>query len=49
MIYEIFYRVGEFEDSIVLEGESIEEIREQADRELKKRNAQYLYSNWLND
>lgn len=49
MTYEIFYRVGNFKDSIVVEGESIEDIREQAEKELKVRNAEYRYSIWLNN
>lgn len=49
MAYEVFYTVGEVEDSIVIEGESVEEIREYTRKELSVRNATYRYSNWLND
>lgn len=49
MCYEIFYRIGNMEDSIVIEGESFDEIRKQAIRELEKRNAEYRYSIWLNN
>ena len=48
MSYEVFYTVGEVEDSIVIEGESVEEIRESTHKELSARNATYRYSNWLN-
>ncbi|HFK1535340.1 TPA: hypothetical protein ACGXMY_003273 [Bacillus cereus] len=49
MAYEVFYTVGEIEDSIVIEGESVEEIRESTRKELSVRNATYRYSNWLNN
>ena len=49
MTYEVFYRVGEFDDSIIIEGDSIGEIRENIDKEIVRRNAEYRYSNWLND
>lgn len=49
MTYEIVYSVGEFRDSIIIEGETIEEIREKTKKELEARNAKYRYSNWLND
>ena len=37
MKYEIHYTVNEHEDSFVLSGDSIEEIRQQAATELEKR------------
>lgn len=49
MAYEVFYTVGEAKDSVVIEGESIEEIRESTRKELSVRNVTYRYSNWLND
>lgn len=47
--FEVFYRVGEFEDSIIIEGDTMEEIREKTTKELEVRNAKYRYSNWLNN
>lgn len=49
MSYEVFYRIVEVEDSIVIDGESLNEIEEKTINELKKMNAEYRYSNWLND
>ncbi|UYX55921.1 hypothetical protein M3Y14_32340 (plasmid) [Bacillus thuringiensis] len=49
MAYEVFYRVGEYEDSIVVTGEYIDEIRMKTQKEMERRNATYRYSNWLND
>lgn len=47
--YEVFYRVGEFEDSIIIEGDSLEEVKEKTEKELEVRKAIFRYSNWLND
>ncbi|EEL51588.1 hypothetical protein bcere0022_9830 [Bacillus cereus Rock3-44] len=33
----------------IIEGESIEEIRENISKELKTRNATYMHTNWLNN
>ena len=49
MSYEVFYRIGEVENSIVIEGNSLEEIQEKTIKELEKRKAEYRFSNWLND
>lgn len=49
MSYEVFYKVDKTIDSIVIEGESLDEINEKTKIELKKRNGTYKYSNWLND
>lgn len=49
MTYEVFYQIGEYADSIIIEGENIEEVREKAIKELESRDATYSYSNWLND
>ena len=49
MTYEVFYSIGEYQDSIVVEGETIDEIRSVIEKELEQRNANYSYSNWLND
>ncbi|MBJ8044204.1 hypothetical protein JDS78_28910 [Bacillus cereus group sp. N17] len=49
MAYEVVYKVGEYEDSMVVAGESLEEIRMKTKKELERRNATYRYSNWLND
>lgn len=49
MAYEVFYRVGELKDSIIIEGDSLEEVKEKTEKELKVRNATFRYRNWLND
>ncbi|QIC46213.1 hypothetical protein GAG94_03180 [Lysinibacillus sphaericus] len=49
MSYEVFYRIGELEGSVVIEGDSLKEVQEQTIIELEKMDAEYRYSNWLND
>jgi hypothetical protein len=49
MIYEIFFEIVNKEgnivnDTILISGDTIEEIREKAKRELKKRNGINAYS-----
>jgi len=49
MTYEVFYKTDNVIDSIVIEGDTIEEIQESINIELKRKNATYKYSNWLNN
>jgi len=49
MKFEIFYRIGEHDDSLFVEGDTIEEIREIAEEELKARNATGLSSREIID
>ena len=37
----LYYCIGDYEDEIIIEGDSVEELRKITDRELKKRGATY--------
>ena len=45
----IYYCIGDYDDSITIEGGSVEELREKCDSELKKRGATYCGSKILED
>lgn len=49
MKYEVFYSIGEYKDSIIIEGETIDDVRENVANEMEKRNADYNYSILLED
>lgn len=47
MKYRIYYTIGDYEDNLILECETIEEIRERVKYELNRKNAVYSYSEKL--
>lgn len=46
---KIFYFIGDYDDSIIIEGQSIEELREKCKYEIDKRGATYSGSVILED
>ena len=47
MCVEVYFNVGEYQDSMIVEGETLDEIRQIVDKELKKRGATYLWAKKL--
>ncbi len=45
----IYYFIGEYDDSLIIEGDNIDELREKCDAELKRRGATYSGSEILNE
>ena len=45
----IYYFIGDYDDSIVIEGANIEELREKCDYEIKRRGATYSGSEMLEE
>jgi len=45
----IYYFIGEYDDSLIIEGDSIDEIREKCDAELERRGATYSGSEILDE
>ena len=45
----IYYSIGEYDDSIVIEGETIDELREKCKYEVDRRGAIYTGSEILED
>lgn len=41
MRYKIYFEIGDYQDTLIVDGDNIEEIREKIDYELKKRGATY--------
>ena len=46
---KIFYFIGDYDDSIIIEGQSIEELQEKCKYEIDKRGATYSGSEILED
>ena len=44
MRFRMFYYIGDYEDNIIIEGETIKEVRTKVDNELKRRGARYSHS-----
>lgn len=49
MTYEVFYKIKGVSNSIIVEGETIEDIKFKTNIELEKICGVYSYSNWLNN
>ena len=50
MIFKIYFKVNDVQDSIILEGDSIDEIREKVNKEIVDiRNSQQLWSERVGD
>lgn len=45
--FKVHYTIGDFEDEILIEGETIEEVRETTTNQLNMRNATYEWSEEL--
>ena len=49
MKVNVFYCIGDYDDSIIIEGNNPEEIREKCDAELSRRGATYTGSETLEE
>ncbi len=49
MKVKVYYFIKDYDDSIIIEGNNIEEIREKCDNELNKRGATYSGSEILEE
>ena len=45
----IYYFIGDYDDSLVIEGDNIEELREKCEHEINSRGATYSGSEILED
>lgn len=46
---KIYYCIGEYDDSIIIEGDNIEDLRKTCDEEIAKRGATYTGSEILEE